>query len=110
MLCLLGAVISNDGQIKRLIFHDPYGDLTQHPDEPGYYDRTTNDGHLSDYDRTEHRGAYVPYGPDVRTYENSFQSKWMNVFVPVGKTGPADVRGRLLQADGQPPARDAAAQ
>jgi hypothetical protein len=26
----------------------------------------------------------------------------MNVFVPLGKTGPADVRARLLTSDGQP--------
>ena len=38
LILLLGAIVDKDGQVLRLLFHDPYGDLTRTPEHEGYHD------------------------------------------------------------------------
>lgn len=100
-LALLGAITNANGEIVRLIFNDPYGDLTQHPQDIGYYDSRWYTGGadtISDVDKTGHAGAYAPYGnPDIKAYDNRIYRKYLLVHNRTDQPATsATVRGRLL--------------
>jgi hypothetical protein len=112
---LIGAVIDDEGRIKRWIFHDPYGDQTQHPSVEGYYDGKSppSNKDLYDKDSTEHKGAYAPYGPGINSYSNpvNFRKLESNYVVWWLNPTPAtveNIRSRLLPSEppnGPPPTK-----
>ncbi len=94
LLALLGVILNNQGKPVRWIVNDPYGDLSWHPDQNGYY------GAMRNIDLEGHRGAYAPYGnsPNITQAKNSgIASKY---YIVLRKTGanpaPAELRGKLL--------------
>lgn len=104
ILVLLGAVVDMAGQPVRLLLHDPYGDQTRTPSLEGYY------GATSDVDRAGGGwGAYVPYGPDVKSYAGTLAGKYWCAYTPADEKAlspgqwpsvlPARVRKRLLPSD-----------
>lgn len=99
-LALVGCIVDASGKIVRLIFNDPYGDLTQHPADQGYYDPawlTGGTNTTTDVDPTGHKGAYVPYyPPDIKTYDGRLYSKyWILIRRADGSRPP------LLKGDSQ---------
>jgi hypothetical protein len=89
LLCLLGAVVDNQGRIVRLIVHDPFGDQSQHPATEGYYDGKAHSGpapasqdkSLFDKDADGDKGAYAPYGSDINSFRGTLESKYMLWFL-----------------------------
>ncbi len=118
LICLLGAVVDNQGHIVRLIVHDPFGDQSQHPTIEGYYDGKAHSGStpapqdkpLFDKDADGDKGAYAPYGSDINSYRGTLESKYMLWFLnpKARQTGePQDapavpveiIRNRLLPSE-----------
>jgi hypothetical protein len=96
LLVLLGAVIDDGGTPVRLIFHDPYGDQTQHPDVEGYY------GSAPDKDGDGEKGKYAPYHSGINSWDGSMQSKYMVAFERADeKLNPDAVHSRLLPSEVQ---------
>lgn len=84
ILVLLGAIVNAKSEAVRLIFHDPYGDMTQHPEDEGYHDPNWITGGadvVKDIDDTGHKGAYAPYyPPDIKAWDGKLYSKYWLVF------------------------------
>ena len=108
ILVLVGAICRADGSVARLIFNDPFGDLTQHPDQNGYYDPRWLTGAMggmyngdSDCDETGTKGLYAPYAtPDVKAYDDRIYSKYWVVFRRKDEPAtPEKLQGRLLSGD-----------
>ncbi|HLG43031.1 MAG TPA: hypothetical protein VI643_06675, partial [Planctomycetota bacterium] len=97
IIVLLGAVVTAEGDVVRLIFHDPYGDMTQRPADEGYHDPEWIAGGadvVNDIDNTGHRGAYVPYfPPDIKAWDGKLYSKYWVVFRRTDGTRPPLLRG-----------------
>jgi hypothetical protein len=93
----MGVVVDRSGKVIRLIFNDPYGDLSQHPDVEGYY------GMPMDKDTTGHRGAYAPYAADpdpTKSWDGTIPGKWVNILRrPDIEPSPATIRERLLPSE-----------
>jgi len=106
-IVLLGAVVDKTGRVLRLILHDPYGDQTQHPKVEGYYaydkatEENTHNPNLVDYDRDGTRGAYVPYGPEVDSYQGRLEGKFWVTFTrsDAKNPTPGQLRPRLLPSE-----------
>jgi hypothetical protein len=105
LLCAMGAVMSVDGRIVRLVVNDPHGDLSRHPDIVGYYDTrdcVTGDNHedVQDVDNSNHHGAWAPYGiapHPTRAWADGIAGKYFSLFrVSSAPATPSDVRQRLL--------------
>jgi hypothetical protein len=94
LLALLGVIINTQGKVVRWIVNDPYGDLSWHPDQNGYYGTRRN------IDLEGHRGAYAPYGNgpyNTQAKGGVIASKY---YIVIRKEGanptPAELRGKLL--------------
>jgi hypothetical protein len=112
IICLLGAIIDKDGKIKRLIFHDPFGDQTQHPDVQGYYDgvghqmvngapQPPQNGAQFDKDDNGTKGQYAPYGntPNdmkINSAGGSINSNYVVWWLNPATATPENMRPRLL--------------
>lgn len=94
LLALLGVILDNQGKPVRWIVNDPYGDLSWHPDQNGYYGTRRN------IDLEGHRGAYAPYGnaPYItQARGGAIASKYYIVIRKAGANPtPAELRGKLL--------------
>ncbi len=105
LILMLGAIVGNDGAIQRLIFHDPYGDLTRTPGDEGYHDPAWlaggAEGDRSDVDKRDHWGAYAPYyPPDVKSWDGRLYSKYWTVFRRTDEPQtPLSVRKRMLSGE-----------
>jgi hypothetical protein len=99
-ICLLGVVVDVEGKIKRWIFHDPYGDQTQHPTVEGYYG-----GDNADVDREGTKGAYAPYGPEINSLKDpdtgigNLMSTYALWFLNPQAPTVANIRPRLLASE-----------
>jgi hypothetical protein len=114
-ICLLGAVIDNRGNIKRLIFHDPYGDQTQHPTVEGFYGQPILDkkgnqiGHdpaQEDVDRAAAKGGragvkgrYAPYFSGINSSGGSLRSKFVVWWLNPEMATPEKMQSRLLPSE-----------
>jgi hypothetical protein len=97
ILVLLGAVVTAKGEVVRLIFHDPYGDMTQRPADEGYHDPAWIAGgadRINDIDETGRKGAYVPYyPPDIKAWDGRLRSKYWLLFRRPDGTRPPLLKG-----------------
>lgn len=114
-ICLLGVVVDSRGNIKRWIFHDPYGDQTQNPEVEGYYGQQLKDKKgkpmgrdpkTSDVDlasakghRAGVKGRYAPYSGDINSYDGSIVSKYIVWWLNPETATPEKIRPRLLPSE-----------
>lgn len=99
LIALMGLVLDASGKPVRWIMCDPYGDLSQHPDQNGYY------GTIRNVDLTGHHGAYAPYGVAPRptaARDGTIASKYYVVLRRSGANpSPAELRAKLLPGGGR---------
>jgi hypothetical protein len=101
------------GQIVRLLFHDPYGDLTQHPLDDGYYDPLMYTDETA-YHKPDHKhevdkddgagagdkGAYAPYHHDVHAWGGTIEGRYLTALWRSDQPRSRDmVKDRLLAGD-----------
>jgi hypothetical protein len=98
LLPVVGLILNTEGKPVRWIINDPYGDLSQHPDQNGYY------GTLRNVDLVGHHGAYAPYGVapfPTAARGGTIASKYYVVLRRSGgNPAPAALRAKLLPGSG----------
>lgn len=94
-----GVILNSGGRIVRAIIHDPYGDLSAHPEPAGYY------GSPRDLDNEGHAGRYAPYGnaPHATVaFAGGIHSTWFAIIRNSTRhPTAADLRARFLPGDGR---------
>lgn len=99
LIALVGLVLDVSGKPVRWIMCDPYGDLSQHPDQNGYY------GTIRNVDLLAHHGAYAPYGIAPRPTAARGGTIASKYYVVLRRSGanpaPAELRTMLLPGSGR---------
>ncbi len=103
VLCLLGTILDYAGDAIRLIFNDPYGDLSREPGELGYSgkDLNTNVSYSKIDKKGEKWGAYVPYGKGINAVNGTIYTKWWIEIKGTCKNAD-EVQKRLLPSEAAP--------